>query len=61
MSTKNLKESLDQALKDFSDEIHSNFKDLSQEPATKGDIAELARHTFYALSEFEKAILDYLE
>ena len=61
MSKKDLQHSLDNALKDFADEMRTNFNEQSQEPATKADIAEIARQTFYALSEFEKAILNYLE
>ena len=34
---------------------------LFNEPVTGGDIAQLSRQTFYALDEFRKEIIKYLE
>lgn len=60
MNKAQLKVKLDKALYDFSDEIKLNYKDGGEAPVNESDISELARQTFYALSEFEKAILEYL-
>jgi len=56
-----LKKELDDALECFKADIQSEYSECSKEPATEGDIAELAKHTFYALDRFEKALLTLVD
>ncbi|MDF2608949.1 MAG: hypothetical protein K0R92_423 [Lachnospiraceae bacterium] len=61
MTTKELDKLLNDSLIDYSNEIRSCYKEGSKEPATEGDIVELARQTFYTMDEFRKNIIKYLE
>lgn len=61
MTKLQFQEKLDKALNDYSSEILLNYKECGKTPVTEGDIVELSRQTLYALSEFEKAILEYLD
>lgn len=61
MTKSQLKKNLDKALYDFSNEINLNYKECGKTPVTDSNIYELSRQTFYVLSEFEKAILEYLD
>lgn len=61
MSTKKLDDKLQKALDDYANEIHLFFKEESEEPATKGDINEVARQTMYVLSRFKNEIVEYLK
>ncbi len=61
MDKSQLKDALDDALDVFQGMISSRYKENSEEPATHGDIVELSRQTIYLLSEFEDALLEYLE
>ncbi|HWR19592.1 MAG TPA: hypothetical protein VN608_08215 [Clostridia bacterium] len=61
MTLKQLESSLDKAVLDFSDEIQSLYTEGSGKPATENDIVQLARHTFYTLSDFKTNIIDYLK
>lgn len=61
MTIKELDQRLTLVLEDFSSEMRSEYDDYSNEPVTGGDIAQLSRQTFYALDEFRKEIIKYLE
>lgn len=61
MTIHELEKELDKAVIDFSDEIRSEYRDASKNPATEGDISELARQTFYALDSFKASIIKYLK
>ncbi len=61
MDIKTLEEKLDKAINDFSDEIRSEYDDYDKTPANYGDIATVARQTFYTLNEFKKEIIEYLK
>ncbi len=61
MDINTLEKNLDKALDDFSHEISSEFDDYSKTPAVGGDIATVARQTFYTLNEFKKEIIKYLK
>ena len=61
MTNSQLDSELTKALQVFSNEIRSMYEEASNEPATKNDINELARQTFYTLDEFRKSILKYLD
>lgn len=47
---------LEKSLKDFSDMMRNDYKSCSKEPATHGDLHELAQQTFYVLDDIKKAI-----
>lgn len=61
MTINELEKKLDKALDDFSSEIRSEYDDYSKTPANSGDIATIARQTFYTLDEFKKEIIKYLK
>lgn len=61
VTIKELDQRLTLVLEDFSSEMRSEYDDYSNEPVTGGDIAQLSRQTFYALDEFRKEIIKYLE
>ena len=56
-----LEATLDKARDDFSAEIRQMFEEGSNRPATEGDLAELAKQTFYAFGEMKNAIITYLK
>ena len=56
-----LDKKLNSAIKSFSDDIQSKYREGSKEPATYDDLNELARQTSYALDEFRKCIVEYLK
>lgn len=65
MTVSQLDANLEKILNDFSEEIRSNYHDSnyhdgSTEPITEHDINEFARQTFYAMNEFRKEIVKYL-
>ena len=60
MDTHELEKILNEALDEFSENISSSYAEGSKEPATEGDINEVARQTIYALTEFKSAIIKYL-
>lgn len=61
MTKDEFKKSLSEALENFRADTQSSFDEMSNEPATKGDIADLAKMTFYALNDFRNALIKYLE
>lgn len=61
MKISELEKNLDKVLNDFSSEIRSEYDDYSKTPANNGDIATVARQTFYTLNEFKKEIIKYLK
>lgn len=61
MTKKELENSFNKALEDFKADVKASFDECSKESATQGDIAELAKLTFYALNDFKNALLNYLE
>ena len=56
-----LENRLEESIQTFQIDIQSQYQEMSDTPATHSDINELARHTTYALSDFKKAIIDYLK
>ncbi len=60
MDTHELEKILNEALDEFSKNISSSYAEGSKEPATEGDISELAHQTYYSLREFKRAIIEYL-
>ncbi|OUN07137.1 hypothetical protein B5G43_05905 [Flavonifractor sp. An92] len=60
MTVHELDKRLGAALDNFASEMQAQYDDYSKEHAVKGDIAELSRQTFYALNEFRKEIISYL-
>ena len=60
MTVSQLNTNLEKILNDFSEGIRSNYHDGSTEPITEHDINEFARQTFYAMNEFRKEIVKYL-
>lgn len=61
MTKAELEKAFSDALENFKVDMQASFDEYSKEPATKGDLAELARHTFYALHEMRKALITYLD
>lgn len=61
MSISELEKTLDEALKAFSEEMHLQYSEGSQKPATEADIHEVARQTFYTLDLFKQAIIRFEE
>lgn len=61
MTTKELNQRLEKVLSNFSSEMQREYDDYSKSPTTGGDIAQLSRQTFYALDDFRKEIIQYLE
>lgn len=59
MSIFELEKTLDEALKAFSEEMHLQYAESSQKPATEADLHEVARQAFYTLNEFKKAIVRF--
>lgn len=59
MSISELEKNLDEALKAFSEEMHLQYLESSQRPATEADIHEIARQIFYTLDDFKKAIIRF--
>ena len=50
-----------QAVVEFRTEMNLSFDEGSSEPATIGDIAELAKQTYYALHDIEKALSELIK
>lgn len=61
MTTNNLDRNLKKVIDDYADNIRSTFVELSDEPATHGDLCELGRQTFYTFQEMCDEIIKYLE
>ncbi len=61
MTKPELQKAFEEALENFRVDVQSSFAETSKEPATLGDVAELARQTFYALNDFQKALINYLD
>ena len=61
MTTRELNQRLEKVLNNFSSEIQREYDDYSKEPVTGGDLSQLSRQTFYALDDFRKEIIQYLE
>ena len=61
MTTKDLDKMLSNIADDFANEARTLFPEGSTEPVTSGDLSELAKQTFYALIEYKKAIIQYLD
>ncbi len=61
MTTEELDKKLKEALDNFSEEIRGTYEEYDRAPATKDDIHNLARHTFYALDTFRQEIKKYLD
>lgn len=58
--TSTLRKKLDAAMDDFSEEIRGFYsEDLT--PATRSDIEEVARQTYYLFGRFRDEIIAYLE
>lgn len=61
MTKAQLNDKLTNTLVLFSEEIKSKYNEFDQTPATKADVAEVARQAFYALNDFKNAIIEYLD
>ena len=61
MTANDVKCKLDQAIDEFSQEIHAKYPENSQKPVTEADINELARNVSYLAADFRDAIFDYLK
>lgn len=57
-----LEQALNTAIEDFIQNTSVEFRDpYNKEPATEADLVELSRQTTYALQNFKKALLEYLD
>jgi len=62
MTKAELKTALEQTLQDYRKDAESVAADpYSEEPATQGQLFEAQRQVFYALDNFKKNLLDYLD
>lgn len=61
MTKSELNQKLSDSLQSFSEELHSMYKEGSNTPVTEDDLHVLARNVFYALDDFRKFILEYLD
>lgn len=61
MTVKDLEKEFDKSLKEFSEQVRSNYPEGSKTAATEGDICELGRQAFYVLNEFKKSLIKYIE
>lgn len=61
MDKNELKGNLRKIIDDYADRIRSSFAELSDEPATHGDLCELGRQTFYTFDEMCVEIIKYLD
>ncbi len=61
MTINNLENNLQKITDNYSETIRSIFTELSNEPATHGDLCEFGRQTFYTLREMCSEITDYLK
>lgn len=61
MNTNELKHNLNQVVDNYADRIRASFAELSDEPATHGDLCEFGRQTFYTFQEMCDEIIKYLE
>ena len=57
MTKPELEKSFNEALEAFKADTKANFDEYSKEPATQGDLADLAKQTFYTLNSFRDALL----
>ena len=61
MTKAELEKAFNDALENFKADMQASFDEYSKEPATQGDVAELARHTYYALNDMRNALIKYLD
>ena len=61
MTANELNKNLNEVLDRFSQTTHAMFEEADQTPATKNDLFNLSRETFYALNDFRKEIIAYLD
>ena len=62
MTKQELETALEQICQEFSKEVQFVADDpYSKDPVTKGELYESHKQTFYALRNFKKAILEYLD
>lgn len=61
MTINNLENDLQKITDNYSETIRSLFAEMSNEPATHGDLCEFGRQTFYTFQEMYKEIIDYLK
>lgn len=61
MTIKELDDRLSKVVDDFAAEMSGQYDNYSKEAASRADISELSRQTFYALNEFRKEIINYLK
>ena len=61
MTVNNLDDNLKKILFNYADVIRTNFTELSDEPATQGDLCELGKQTFYVFTEMCDEIIKYLD
>lgn len=61
MTKAELEKAFSDALENFKADMKASFDEYSKEPATQGDVAELARHTYYALNDMRNALIKYLD
>jgi hypothetical protein len=61
MTKDQLNAKLSESLKEFSKDLHANYKEDSNEPITEADLHVLARDISYVMDDFRKYILEYLE
>lgn len=61
MTINNLENDLQKITDNYSETIRSLFTEMSNEPATHGDLCEFGRQTFYTFQEMYKEIIDYLK
>ncbi len=61
MDKARLGKGLEEALNTFADETNLLFSGSDQTPATKSDMQELSKQTYYALNKFKQSILDAMK
>ena len=61
MTPSKLKEKLDEAMDDFVREIEFMYATFEGQAATKDDLKELAKQTYYLFGRFRDEIVNYLK
>lgn len=61
MTINDLEKNLQKVTDDYAETIRSHFKEMSNEPATHGDLCEFGRQTFYTFQEMYEEIINYLK
>ena len=61
MTINELDNKLTDSLNKFSETIRATYEEADRTSATKDDIHNLARETFYLMNDFKKEIISYLK